>query len=106
VPNVERAGCGAAQGDQHSTGVQRCPQVARDAADVGALPARNAQVQVGPLVASDHEFVDLDRAGLEFNATPFAGDVVGALAADLEGGKIRRALLDRAAESRRGGLDF
>ena len=38
--------------------------------------------------------VDLDRARLQFDHLAVAGEIVGALARDLDGGKARRHLLD------------
>ena len=44
--------------------------------------------------------VDLDRAGLELDRLAVAGEIVGALAVDLDGGKARRHLRDGAGEGR------
>ena len=46
----------------------------------------------------DVEPVDAKRAGGEFDGLPLAGQLVGALAADLDGADGRRDLLDVAAQ--------
>src|SRR6202048_4455101 len=44
--------------------------------------------------------VNLDRAGLQVDGFAVASEIIGALALDLDGGVLRRGLLDQAGESR------
>ena len=44
--------------------------------------------------------VNLDRAGRQFDGLPVARQVIGTLALDLDGGVLRRDLLDQAGEPR------
>ena len=56
-------------------------------------------------MADDGERIDLDRTGFELDLLAVAGEVVGALARDLDRGELRRRLQDRAGEARQQGRD-
>ena len=55
---------------------------------------------VGVRDLDELEPVDLDRPRLELDHLAFAGEIIGALAVDLEGREARRHLLDGAGEAR------
>ena len=68
---------------------------------IGALAAfglEHRMIRVGHV--DELEPVDLDRARRKFDHLAVAGEIVGALAVDLDGGIARRHLLDRAGEAR------
>ena len=93
--------------------VDRVPAVRSDAdaevagqrADIGALAAFGGQHRAVALMLDHREMIDAHRAGHEFHHLTIAGEIVGALTLDLDGGEARRNLLDLADEGRQGRLD-
>src|SRR4029077_14814902 len=53
----------------------------------------------------EREIVDVDRARLQHNLLAVAGEIVGTLALDLDGGEFRRHLRDRSGEGGETGPD-
>ena len=85
---------------------ERLAEVAGDAADVAALAAGHLEdggVAVGR--GDELEALDVERAGGEVEGLAGAGEVVGALAVDLDGGDLRRDLQDVAGEGGERGAD-
>ena len=98
---AERADRDAPQRANMAETAQSAAEIAGERADIGALAAFGLEHGVVGVRASDElEPVDLDRARREFDRLAVAGEIVGALALDLDGGKARRHLLDRAGEAR------
>ena len=85
-------------------------QVARDRADIAALAADHLQAGGVGLGLQQGQAVDPQRARGQFHLDPLAGQVIGALALDHDGGKGGRDLHDvtgkapqRRLDLRRGG---
>src|SRR5579859_4475011 len=98
---------GAAQSGQVPAGAQAVPQITGQGPDVGAAGAAHGGVDIGEAgevaVAGradggDGELVDGDRAGLELGRGPGPGQLVGALAVDLDRADRGRDLLDLAGQ--------
>ena len=78
---------------------KRAPKVAGDGADIAALAADHFQIDMVGVGAGDQgQAFHPERAGGEVHLLAFAGEVIGAFAVDLDGGKLRRGLQDVAAE--------
>ncbi len=80
--------------------------IAGERAHIGPLAAcglENGMVGVGGI--GEFQAVDLDRAGLEFHRFALAGEVIGPLAFDLDGGIARRHLFDHAGKGWQQGVD-
>src|SRR5579859_4912961 len=94
---------GAAQGGQVPAGAQRGAEVAGQGPDVRATGAAHGGVEVFEVVTDgadvgDAELVDGHRAGLELGRGPGPGQLVGALAVDLDRADRGRDLLDLAGQ--------
>jgi hypothetical protein len=86
---------------------QRRPKVAGDGADIAALAADHFQIGVIGIGACPAIRLSTQRgAPGQVHRLAFAGKVIGALAIDLDGGKLRRDLLDLAPEGGEGRLDL
>src|SRR5690554_83849 len=96
--HAERSRACAAEAGEHAAGGEALAQVAGDRADVGALGTPNTEGEDGPGVRGDLGLVDHDRARLEFRCAATAGEAVGPLAADADGGEGRGTLEDLASE--------
>ena len=73
---------------------KRAAQIAGQRADIGALAAFGLEHGVvGVRRLDERQAVDVDRPGCELDLLAVAGEVVGALAVDLDGGIARRHLL-------------
>src|ERR1700738_1324378 len=80
---------------------ERPAKIAGERAHIGSLAALGREARVVRIGSVDqHQAVDVDDARLELEFLAVAGDVIGALAVDLDGGKARRHLLDRADKTR------
>ena len=99
----EGADGGAAQVAQVGAAAERGADVGGQRADVGARRARRPRSGSSPArPASPHlEAVDGDRAGLALDLDALAGQLVQALAVDLDRRHHRRHLQDVAGEARR-----
>ena len=70
--------------------------IARQRPDIGSLAAFGLEHRmVGVRLLDQGQVVDLDLAGLQLDDLAVAGDVIGALALDLDGRIVRRGLLDQ-----------
>ena len=86
--------------DHMAVAAERAAEVARDRAHVGALAAfglEHGRVAVG---LDEREPIDVDRPRGDLEGLAVAGEIIGARAVDLDGGKGRRRLLDQADEAR------
>ena len=80
---------------------ERAADIAGQRADIGAFAAFGLEHGVIGVRGLDQlQPVDLDRAGRQFDRLAVAGEIIGALAVDLDGGIARRHLLDGAGEGR------
>jgi hypothetical protein len=84
---------------------ERPAKVPRNGAHISALAAIGLEHAAVAVMGDQRQALDRDRAGRKRHVLPFAGEVVGALAADLDRRKAWRNLLDRADKGREGGLD-
>ena len=80
-------------------GAEGGAEVAADGADVGALAAIDADGGAGPVEVEQLDAVDTDGAWGQFGLAAFSGEVVGALAGDLDGGDGGGDLQDVAGET-------
>ena len=75
--------------------------IAGQGPDIGAFAAFGLEHGMVGIGAFDEiERADIDQAALQHDLLAVAGEVIGALAFDLDGGIARRDLLDRAGELR------
>ena len=95
----------APQGRDMAEAAERPAEIARDGAHIGALAAIGLEHRPVALVMDERDPVDLDRARLQFHHLAVAGEIVGALALDLDGGEARRHLLHLPDEARQQRLD-
>src|ERR1700733_4201460 len=102
---------GAAQRGQVPAGAELVTEVTGQGPDVRAAGAAHGGVHVGEVTAGyradtgDGELVDGDRAGFELGRGPGAGQLVGALAVDLDRADRGRDLLDLAGQRLDGLVD-
>ena len=89
----ERADRGAAQRHDMSKATERAAHVAGECPHIGPLAAlRGEHAVIGVGCLDQFKVMDLDRARREFHHLALAGEIVGALAVDLDGGEARRHL--------------
>ena len=84
---------GSAAGRDMAETAQRPPEIARQSPDIGTFAAfglENRMIGVGRL--DQLEGVDFHWPGLQRHRLTLPRDVIGALAGDLDGGKLRRHL--------------
>ena len=87
--------------DDMAEAAERAAHVAGERAHIGALAAFGLEHRVVGVGRLDQiEAVDVDRARLELHHLAVAGEVIGALAVDLDGREARRHLRDGAGEAR------
>ena len=86
---------------------QRLAQIAGDGAHVAALAAGHLQHDmIGIRAIQHHQLLDPERAGFDLEILAVAGQFIGALAVDLDGGELGRDLHDVANESVQRFLDL
>jgi len=81
--------------------IQCAAEVASQRAHIGALAAfggEHAVIAIGHI--DEFKAMNRDRAGLELHNLAVTGQIICALALDLDRGEARRHLLDRAGEAR------
>ena len=99
----ERSDPLAAQGGNMPLGPENRGQIARQRAHIDALARPDDQLDVvGVGRIADRGLVDRHPAAGQFEIGAFAGQVIGALAVDLDGAELRRHLIDLAGEGPEG----
>ena len=95
----ERSDPLTAQGGNMPLGPENCGQISREGPDIDALAGADREldmVDVGRV--ADRGLVDHHPATGQFEIGSLAGQVIGALAVDLDGAELRRHLIDLAGE--------
>ena len=99
IGGVKGAGPGAAQPGDMTKAPQRCAQIAGNGAHIAALAADHFQLDmIGVGARQQRQAFHPQRAGGDFKDFAFARQIIGALAVDLDRGKLWRRLQDLAPE--------
>src|SRR5690606_21886283 len=107
VVRRERVDLGAAQLGDVAVAAEVAAEVARDRAHIGALAALDLEHgRIGIRHGDQIEAGDLDLAGGNLDRLALAGEIVGALAGDLDRRELRRRLHDDAGIFRHRGADL
>ena len=96
----ERTDPGATQRGHMAEATQQSPEIARDGANVSAFSAFHHKMRLVLRDADEVQPMDAHLARLQINFLALASEIVGALAANLDSGILRRRLLNITEETR------